>query len=237
MLKFSTPSLATCFFHNQEKRLHDFSSRIRKQIQEDLVIIHDFLVVILSNNLLLKAKTALVRKEKLAFIVTYSIQCSILEKEGLCSENTQWVKMYLILLQNPMLANIKNKHQNIKAILYLSIALPVFCICHPRSGLTVNGGDKKLFLIYPAAPTCARAPLGMHGIFEVSQRSMKSTTISISSSHCMPPISSRSPVRSDWGSFCSLFQPPWPTYTWATSQEQHIPTCQTFGVISSACNF
>lgn len=62
-----------CFFHKQEKRLHDFSNSIRKQIQEDLVIIHDFLIVIVSNNLLLKAKTAVVRKGKLAFIVTYSI--------------------------------------------------------------------------------------------------------------------------------------------------------------------
>lgn len=36
----------------------------------------------------------------------------------------------------------------------------LFCICHPHSGLLVNGRDKRPFLIYPAAATPARASLG-----------------------------------------------------------------------------
>lgn len=130
---------------------------------------------------------------------------------------------------------IENKLQNIKIILDLP---EVLCILHlsPQIWSVSEWRDRRPFLMSPAAPTPTRASLGWPRGQEANQRSMKSTPASASSSY-HSPIPSRPPIPSGWRSFWCRPGPLCQLCTWAASLEEHIPSCQTFSVTSSALNF
>lgn len=145
------------------------------------------------------------------------------------SKKSQTAKTWILLIRNKL---------RLSRSLWTCLKSCLCYICHPNSGLEGMEGQKAFLRLFSCSHSCQ----SISGLCLGDKRQVRGAWNQ--PQFLLPLLTTPTPHPSHQdlqfpvvGGAPYLSRFPWQLWTWAASREEHIPSCQTFSVTSSALNF